>query len=334
MRTWVLAFFLLCCSVGSIAQQQGPLIYVTVPVFDSTAAGFMYKPQNYDPSKKYPLIIYHHGIGEAGGANKNIVNDLAGGLPYAIGTDAQYPENIVNPADGQSYSFFVLSLQNQTWAPPAQWIPYEVKYMKEHFSIDTTRIYLTGISSGAETAFKATMTSDSVSRLLAAVVPLSTVDLHDSYDSTLLRKYKTPLWLMVGNQDTFQHYTIEYTAMANRQSPGIARYSMWNGGHSTWDSIYHINHIDPTYNMSIYQWMLTNQRNFAANAPLPVKFTNFQVTDLGNKTIRVDFTYSDAEGIESFYIRLWVNKIPRDILITPQDKVAPNKYSKTINVNQ
>jgi len=72
--------------------------------------------------------------------------------------------------------------------------------------------------------------------------------------------------------------------------------------------------------------MLTNQKQ-------SIRFTDFKVTDLGNKQIRVDFSYDKGVGDEEFHIQIRIKGELRDILVRPSDKVGPNRYSKIINLN-
>ena len=63
-----LFFSILLCAI--VANAQGPQQLVTVPYntwSSAKAKGWLYLPADYSTSTtKYPVVIYYHGLGEAG----------------------------------------------------------------------------------------------------------------------------------------------------------------------------------------------------------------------------------------------------------------------------
>jgi poly(3-hydroxybutyrate) depolymerase len=109
-----------------------------------------YLPSDYwsAPNKKFPLLIFITGVGGIGGGDSaSLCNVAANALPLKI-EQGTYP-NQVSWA-GQSYSFIVLSPQYNAY-PGANGndVNAMLNYAIAHYRIDTTRIYLTGLSAGA-----------------------------------------------------------------------------------------------------------------------------------------------------------------------------------------
>jgi hypothetical protein len=322
--------FLACCLAVLCGQAQGPQQLVTVPIGPgSSVPGWLYLPADYSSTtNSYPVILFFHGSGEAGTDPARV---LRNGIPRMIANGVR-PDSIVNPADGKKYSFIVLSPQHWSWSPSPDWIPAELEWLKKNYRIDTTRIYVSGLSAGGQESFNAITYNDAVSRLIAAAVPMSPAAL-GPYDISMIGKYHIKSWFLSGSTDDFTNNAKRYSAEANSVYPGSSRVTVFTGGHCCWATYYNPSWKDSTTGLSVLQWMLTNQR-LTSQAVLPVKFTDFKVTDLGNKRIRVDFSYEDADGDENFYIRINIKGQIRNVLIKPEDRTGPGKYSKTLNLNQ
>jgi len=112
------------------------------------------KPVNYNPTKKYPLVLFLHGSGERGTDNHSHIRRTKGAYEF------------INTA--HDYAYFMLIPQcptNQKWSA-LDWevLPYRMKSeptesiqlvmelidkIRGDFSIDPARIYATGLSMGA-----------------------------------------------------------------------------------------------------------------------------------------------------------------------------------------
>jgi hypothetical protein len=92
-------------------------------------------------TKRYPLIVFIHGIGELG-TGLNRLNCC--GLPYHIKGGTFPAKFLVN---GVYYSFIVISPQFRV-RPTAAQIQSVVDYAKGKYRVDATRVYVTGLSMG------------------------------------------------------------------------------------------------------------------------------------------------------------------------------------------
>src|SRR5690606_12194309 len=102
-------------------------------------------PARYDSSaKKYPLILFIHGIGELGNGKSDLPNMLRAGLPRLINRK-MFPPSF--ESGGHHYSFIVLAPQFKKWPSPEE-VKGVLTYALKNYRIDTTRIYITGLSMG------------------------------------------------------------------------------------------------------------------------------------------------------------------------------------------
>jgi hypothetical protein len=327
MKKWLLFFSWVC--FAHILHAQGPQQLVTVPIGPgSTVPGWLYLPADYATSgKNYPVVLFYHGSGEAG-TNPNLV--LNNGIPRLI-ADGMRPDNIINPTDGQAYSFIVLSPQHWSWSPSPDWIPSELAWLKQNYRIDTNRIYVTGLSAGGQESFNAVTYNSDVSKLIAAAVPMSPAAL-GPYDITMVGTYHIKTWFLSGSTDPFTNNAQAYYNQCNGVYPNSSKLTVYAGGHCCWRTYYNITWHDTITGLSIWEWLLTNQRQ--SLQVLPVHFTDFKATDLGNKRLQVEFSYADPDEHQKFYIRLWIRGVVRDILVSPEDKIGTNRYRKIINLEQ
>src|SRR5687768_11727166 len=144
MRNLFLSIFMLV-TIGASAQQVARTLTSSGGLF----MGFYeYTPADYnsDPSVKYPLIIFLHGIGERGNGTTELSRVLANGIPRYI--DAGHPMRFF--WNGKWETFIVLSPQLNGsfgyWSN--QYISSMLQHAKTNLRIDTNRVFLAGMSLG------------------------------------------------------------------------------------------------------------------------------------------------------------------------------------------
>ena len=108
----------------------------------------LFIPADYDPTKSYPLVLFLHGQGEAGTDNRK----------QLVGQKA--PLVFVQPENQARWPCFMLAPQcpggSDDWvvkfsAPPTQSMTLAMELvdaLQTQYSIDSTRLYITGLSSG------------------------------------------------------------------------------------------------------------------------------------------------------------------------------------------
>ena len=138
---------LLVCSFNSYSQQ----IAKGLTASNGQYVGFYeYKPTTYSPTstKKYPLIIFLHGIGERGNGTTDLIKLTWHAIPRIIAAGGTMTYK--NPKTGEMETFLVLSPQLSYnygyW--DMFYVEEMLKYAKQNLNVDLNRIYLTGLSAG------------------------------------------------------------------------------------------------------------------------------------------------------------------------------------------
>ncbi len=213
-------------------------------------------PSRYDSStKKYPLILFVHGIGELGNGTTDLPNMLRTGLPRLINKKL-FPPSF--EANGKNYSFIVLSPQFKKRPTNAQ-VENVVKYAIKKYRVDTSRIYVTGLSMGGGVTWEYT---SEYGASVAAIVPICGGSWPDPKRAQSIASFNLPVWAFHNNDDKTVpvSYTEDYVSLINGFHPAVtAKITTWaTGGHDSWTKAY-----DPATKSggkNIYEWMLGYSR--------------------------------------------------------------------------
>src|ERR1700733_4506349 len=133
--------------------------------------GLTWVPPDYNPAKKYPLIIFLHGSGEGGDGISGLNNLLNQGLPWWIARG--FSPSAVNPVDGKTYEFIVVSPQAPSaweWSYQYLEIQYILPNVLSRYSIDQSRIYITGLSAGGSGTWSCVTDDSTFARRIAAIM--------------------------------------------------------------------------------------------------------------------------------------------------------------------
>lgn len=165
-----------------------------------------YLPSSYasNPSKKYPVIIYFHGYGSRGSGSlldlcrlfKDRGSDLATHLSIP-GRIEKTPELFTVAYGGQSYEYIVISPQfdkyqrlgNPTPNVPDDFPSFDavddvIDYVQSHYRVDPRRIYLTGLSNGANIITEYAASSLERAQRVAAIMPVALCSQADHDNNT------------------------------------------------------------------------------------------------------------------------------------------------------
>jgi predicted peptidase len=109
----------------------------------------LFKPKDYDPSKKYPIVSCLHGIGEKGNDNRVQIDreDLA--HPWIEDSvQARVPHFIMVPQCPSNLFWWSSNTGKGPISEADKGVIGIVDSLKKEFSIDTNRVYITGLSMG------------------------------------------------------------------------------------------------------------------------------------------------------------------------------------------
>ena len=280
MRNLFLSIFMLV-TIGASAQQVARTLTSSGGLF----MGFYeYTPADYnsDPSVKYPLIIFLHGIGERGNGTTELSRVLANAIPRYI--DAGHPMRFF--WNGKWETFIVLSPQLSSsygyWSN--QYISAMLEHAKANLRIDTNRVYLAGMSLGGGGVWTYATSGLSNAKQLAAMSPVCGICSGGTWCN--FRDANLPVWAFHAQDDGVvgAGCTITHINNINACSPAVKPYmTIWpNGNHWIWDRAF-----DTAYNWqnpNLFEWFL------GQNKSLPVN--NRPVARAGN-----DLTISTATGM-------------------------------------
>src|SRR2546423_10321 len=138
-------YMVLCFSVHAQNLTQTP---VTDSVNTYIQGYYQCLPLDYNsnPTKKYPLLIFIHGIGELGNGSTDLPLVLRNGPPKLINQHL-FPDSFV--VGGKTFSFIVISPQLTANYRNADVISSLIDYCVKKYRVDESRIYLTGLRMGA-----------------------------------------------------------------------------------------------------------------------------------------------------------------------------------------
>jgi dienelactone hydrolase len=228
---------------------------------------YKYLPPGYDPSgtKKLPLIIFLHGIGEKGTGSEEDLKKLdCCGIPkyLRLGHTMEFSWN------GNKEGFVVLA--PQLYSRYGTWENYYVDammdYARQNLQIDTNRIFLTGLSLGGGGTWVYASASLANSKKLAGLVPVVSPCFMTN-GCNIANANLPVLAIHAMNDDKASPWcTINAIASVNNCGavvhPNLVMYL--NGGHYVWVS----RAYDTAYNYhnpNIYEWMLAQNRSFKPN---------------------------------------------------------------------
>ncbi|MCE9527738.1 MAG: prolyl oligopeptidase family serine peptidase [Planctomycetales bacterium] len=210
------------------------------------------RPEGYDSKKEYPLVLFLHGAGERGNDNK---------IQLVHGMNEFAADEIM-----EKYPAFVLAPQcpegkqwvDVPWSADSHVMPKEpaeplrqsldlIAALGKEFSIDKSRIYVTGLSMGGFGAW------DAIQRrpeLFAAAVPVC-----GGGDAALAEKIKdVPVWAFHGAEDgAVKPKRSRDMIAALKKAGGSPKYTEYEKvGHNSWEKAYG----DP----KMYEWLFAQKK--------------------------------------------------------------------------
>jgi poly(3-hydroxybutyrate) depolymerase len=249
----------------------------------------LFKPADSLSPTKHPLIIFLHGDGQRGtGSNPEIIASNTGSIPNLCANNASMKFGL----NGDSSSFYVLSPQ----CPGSDGFhPHYIKDMwqwaVDNLNVDTTRVYLTGLSYGGGGVWGFMLEDLLWVKRIAAIAPMSAITGGGKVEvKAAAVASNMPIWAFHATDDhTVSVGSTNYYGSEFGYLDPLWRFTYYTSGDHAGGWIKGSNTSHPTYtvdstsnfytgyngpsstnfiqNPNVYEWFLSKSR-VAANAPV------------------------------------------------------------------
>ena len=329
----------ICCILSGLLIGQKAASQTLTPRFITTTPAsngfYEYLPIGYDPAalKKYPLIVFCHGIGELGNGTTQLAAILDNGLAQQLDNQVNHNNTQHFPTsftvNGNSFSFIVILPQFNTW-PAASDIDNIINYAIANYNVDIGRVYLTGLSMGGGVTWAYAGGASTYANRLAAILPVSGAATLGAGSAQIIASANLPVFATHNSQDPTvpPEYTIDNVNFINNSNPPPnplavdVIFPVSSPQHDAWTKTY-----DPTQQLinglNVYQWMLQYSR---FNVTLPVTMLSYTATVLpGPPAVRVDWTTGFEQNVKYFILQ----RSPDGQQFSNIDTVTPPNHSGT-----
>jgi hypothetical protein len=272
----------------------------------NTNAYYEYLPQGYNPSDtaRYPLLIHLIGAGDLGTGTPSQITLLLRSGPIFEVSSGVFPDPVI--VNGKSFGFIIIDPQFMV-QPSVTDVNSVINYAIANYHVDTTRIYLTGLSMGGGVCWQYSGYQPSYANRLAAIVPVCGDITPDLGRARIIAASNLPVWATHNNQDPEvpAAYTEQEIAYINEPPAPVppAMLTIFNNNvHDAWTATY-----TPTLsvnNMNIYQWMLQYTRLSATGNNPPV-VTVGAAQSITNPTSTATLTGSATDSLGTITSHVW-----------------------------
>jgi len=237
----------------------------------------LYIPENYDPDKSYPIILFLHGAGGRGDDNIKNANEASVLLPHV-----RMPE----------YEAFILAPQlattDNTWwlSGPMQAAMNTIDDLAGQYNIDLNRQYMTGVSLGGHGTWQGMDEANFGTRFAAGVVVCGW------YQPAKAPNFVTkPMWAFHGALDT----TISVQQARNMINAIILQggqplYTEYpDAGHGISGRVYATD--------AMWEWFFTQDLRYPIGPRL-----EYDAVELGGGLIAYTFRIENTDALELDYV--------------------------------
>ena len=300
----------------------------------NTNGFYEYLPPGYTPGgAKFPLMVFIHGLGEAGnGSPAELPKVLVNGPPK-IAAAGGY---------GSTYKFIIISPQFMAW-PTYLDVDGVIEYALKHYEVDKSRVYLTGLSMGGGAVWDYAGAGKEYAKKLAAIVPVCGASWPWIGRSEIIAKEDLPVWAThnQGDNTVPVEYTETYVTDINSQKPPptpLARKTIFPAnGHDAWTKTYSTDfNVDGVYyadRLNIYQWMLQYQNNGTVTLPLPIVLGDYKAVVEGNSSVTIKWNTLSETNNKNFIVEKSVDGINFSLLedVSATNEATGHEYSVVDN---
>jgi hypothetical protein len=246
---------------------------------NSNVSGFYETlPARYSlTTKKYPLIVFIHGIGELGTGLSRL---NCCGLPYHI-KGGTFPAKFL--VGGKYYSYIVISPQFRV-RPSAANVQSVIDYAKSHYRVDAARVYVTGLSMGGGSTWDWSVV---YGQNAAAIAPVCAGTKPTTTMAANVASKNLPIWSLNSSSDAVVPIQwgkdwISWIDSRNTAYAGKTKLTIWSGltHNGTWGKAF--NPITKVDGYNIYEWLLLYTRGTSTSGTTSTGTTAPTPTTSGN----------------------------------------------------
>jgi predicted peptidase len=241
-------------------------------------------------TKKYPLIIFIHGIGELGTGLSRL---NCCGLPYHARTGTFPPKFLVN---GTYYSYIVISPQFKV-RPSAGNVQSVIDFAKAKYRVDASRIYVAGLSMGGGSTWDWSVV---YGEKAAAIVPVCAGTAPTTTLAASVATKNLPIWSLNSSADAIVpiQWAKDWINWIDARNTIIAPYTkltIWDAlsHNATWGKAF--NPITKVDGYNIYEWMLLHTRGTTtttSSTTIPLSGNLLPVANAGaDRSIPLSWNY-------------------------------------------
>lgn len=244
-------------SANDVLETAPPVHTPRQIAINSNVSGFYETlPARYSlTTKKYPLIVFIHGIGELGTGLSRL---NCCGLPSHIKA-GNFPAKFL--VGGKYYSYIVISPQFRV-RPSAANVQSVVDYAKSHYRVDAARVYVTGLSMGGGSTWDWSVV---YGQNAAAIVPVCAGTKPTTSLASSVASKNLPIWSLNSNDDAVVPIQwgkdwINWIDARNATYASKTKLTIWYGltHNGTWGKAF--NPVTKVDGYNIYEWMLLYTR--------------------------------------------------------------------------
>ena len=197
----------------------------------------LFLPESYAQStnQKFPLILFLHGAGERGSDLDSVKRH---GIPKIVETNPDFPFIAVSPQ----------CPEDSWWTSELHTINGLIEEVVEKYQVDTSRIYLTGLSMGG---FGTWSLASMYPERFAAIAPVCG---GGEVRQILRSLVEMPIWTFHGQKDDVIPFSrSEEIVTALKKHGSSIKFTIYpEAGHDSWTKTYD--------NPELYKWFLKHSR--------------------------------------------------------------------------
>lgn len=220
---------------------QPAVSYTSAAIAGTTIGYYAYLPEDhyYEADESFPLLVFLHGSGEKGNGTTEVSRVLVHGPPKLIKNGRRLPFITISPQLPASQGGWSVNLVDEL-----------IARARAEYRVDTTRIYVTGLSLGA---FGTWAYATSRPTVVAAVVPIA----GSGSTGAACNMKNVPTWAFHGDADNVvnQSGTINMINAIRACTPAGSpdpKMTIYPGvAHDSWTRTY-----DGSAGHDIYEWLL------------------------------------------------------------------------------